>query len=134
ENETFSSELLKNKQIQIQQEHKRASKIFSQFSKHLDALDNRNNFISAIFGNGFFLLDLKNAYKIEQWINQYKTTVSNWFEVVSFFDAYNTLGNYSFNHPDYVFPELVKNKSVIEAVGLGHPLLKRNKRVDSDLN
>lgn len=134
ENETFTSELLKNKQAQIQQEHKRASEIFSQFSKHLDALDNRNNLISAIFGNGFFLLDLKNAYKIEQWIHQYKSTVSNWFEVVSFFDAYNSLGNYAFNHPQYVFPEIVENTTVIEAEELGHPLLDKSKRVDSNLN
>ncbi|HLV39627.1 MutS-related protein, partial [Xanthomarina sp.] len=134
ENETFTSELLKSKQAQIQQEHKKASEIFSQFSKHLDALDNRNNLISAIFGNGFFLLDLKNAYKIEQWIHQYKSTVSNWFEVVSFFDAYNSLGNYAFNHPQYVFPEIVENTTVIEAEELGHPLLDKSKRVDSNLN
>jgi hypothetical protein len=134
ENETFTSELLKNKQAYIQQEHKKASEIFSKFSKYLDALDNRNNMISAIFGNGFFLSDLKNAYKIEQWISQYKTTVEHWFEVVSFFDAYNTLGNYAFNHPEYVFPEIVDNKTVIKAGGLGHPLLDKNKRVDSNLN
>src|SRR5690606_1925414 len=35
ENETFSSELLKNKQAYIQQEYKKASTIFSQFSKYL---------------------------------------------------------------------------------------------------
>ncbi|MCX7551072.1 MutS-related protein [Xanthomarina sp. F2636L] len=134
ESESFSSELLKNKQAHIQQEQKKASEIFSQFSKYLDALDNRNNLISAIFGNGFFLSDLKNAYRIEQWISQYKTTVANWFEVVSFFDAYNTLGNYAFNHPDYVFPEIVENSTVIEAVDLGHPLLDKNKRVDSNLD
>ncbi|TYA60073.1 MutS-related protein [Formosa maritima] len=134
ENESFSSELLKNKQAYIQQEHKKASEIFSQFSKHLDALDNRNNLISAIFGNGFFLTDLKNAYKIEQWINKYKLTVAHWFEVVAFFDAYNTLGNYGFNHPEYVFPEIVENKTIIEAVDLGHPLLDKNKRVDSNLD
>ena len=133
EKETFSSELLRNKQSYIQLEHKKASEIFSQFSKYLDALDNRNNMISAIFGNGFFLTDLKNSYKIEQWISQYKTTVDHWFEVVSFFDAYNTLGNYGFNHPEYVFPEIVANKTVIEAEGLGHPLLDKNKRVDSNL-
>jgi DNA mismatch repair ATPase MutS len=133
ENESFSTELLKNMQAHIQQEHKKASAIFSQFSKHLDSLDNRNNMISAIFGNGFFLSDLKNTYNIEQWISQYKTTVDHWFEVVSFFDAYNSLGNYAFNHPEYVFPEIVSNKTVIEAEGLGHPLLDKNKRVDSNL-
>ncbi|WP_452229049.1 MULTISPECIES: MutS-related protein [unclassified Lacinutrix] len=133
ETEDFSASLLKEKQDQIKQEQKEASAIFSQFSKHLDALDNRHNLISAIFGNGFLLSDIKNTYHIEQWISQYKTTVEDWFEVVSFFDAYITLGTYVFNHPAFVFPEIVTNDIVIEAKNLGHPLLDASKRVDSDL-
>ncbi|MEN3323329.1 DNA mismatch repair protein MutS [Mariniflexile soesokkakense] len=133
ENETFSSELLKQKQQQIQQEEKKASVIFNDLSKTLDALDNRNNLIGAIFGNGFFLSDIKNSYHIEQWIARHANKVSDWFEVVSFFDAYNSLGNFVFNHPDFVFPTIEKNKVVVKAESLGHPLLNKNKRVDSDL-
>lgn len=133
EQETFTSSLLKEKQEQIQLEHQKASTIFAKFSKHLDALDNRNNFISAILGNGFFLTDLKNSYKVEQWIAQYHKTVSQWFEVVSYFDAYNSLGNYAFNHPDYVFPNIITSKTTIDAKHLGHPLLDAEKRVASDL-
>ena len=84
ENATFSSSLLQEKQKKIQSEGKKASTIFSEFSKHLDALDNRNNLISAIFGNGYLLLDIKNAYKVEQWISTYAHKVEDWFEVVSF--------------------------------------------------
>ncbi|MFV9549833.1 MutS-related protein [Algibacter sp. PT7-4] len=133
ENETFTSELLQQKQKQIKLGKKKASAIFKAFSKSLDALDNRNNIIGAIFGNGYFLTDVKNSYRIEQWIKQYANTVSNWFEVVSFFDAYNSLGNYAYNHPEFVFPEIKNSETVIKAKGLGHPLLKKEKRVDSDL-
>ncbi|WP_034041900.1 MutS-related protein [Wocania ichthyoenteri] len=133
ENETFSSELLQQKQKQIQSGEKKASEIFKTFSKSLDALDNRNNLIGAIFGNGFFLTDIKHSYHIEQWIVKYGNKVSDWFEVVSFFDAYNSLGNYAYNHPDFVFPKILKDGSVIKAESLGHPLLKKEKRVDSDL-
>jgi DNA mismatch repair ATPase MutS len=133
ENETFNSELLISKQKQIQSEQKTASSIFKLFSQHIDALDNRNNIISAIFGNGLFLWDIKQTYNIEKWIETYKNTVKDWFEVVSFFDAYNSLGSYTFNHPQFVFPEISTNPSVIKATDLGHPLLNKNKRVDSDL-
>ena len=133
ENESFSSELLKQKQKQIQSGDKKASEIFKVFSKSLDALDNRNNLIGAIFGNGYFLTDIKHSYQIEQWISQYNHKVSDWFEVVSFFDAYNSLGNYGYNHSEFVFPEIVKAGSVIKAEHLGHPLLNKDKRVDSDL-
>ncbi|AXP80262.1 DNA mismatch repair protein MutS [Mariniflexile rhizosphaerae] len=133
EKESFSSELLKQKQQQIQQQGKKASDIFRELSKALDALDNRNNFLSAIFGNGFFLSDIKNSYHIEQWISHHADKVTDWFEVVSFFDAYNSLGNFVFNHPDFVFPNIEEKGAVIKATDLGHPLLNKNKRVDSNL-
>ena len=134
ETESFTSTLLLKKQQDIESEHKKASQIFSQFSSYLDALDNRNNMISAIFGNGLFLTDLKNSYHIEQWINNYNSTVERWFDIVSFFDAYNTLGNFAFNHPDYVFPEITNNETAINAVALGHPLLHNTKRIDNNFS
>jgi ABC-type Na+ transport system ATPase subunit NatA len=133
ENETFKSELLNEKQLKIQSESKKASEIFKSLSKALDALDNRNNLLSAIFGNGHFLWDLKQSYKIEKWITQYADKVEDWFEVVSFFDAYNSLGNYVFNHPNFTFPDITSKDEVINAIDLGHPLLDKEKRVTSDV-
>ena len=133
ENEKFSSHLLQEKQKKIQSEGKKASVIFSEFSKHLDALDNRNNLIGAIFGNGYLLSDIKNAYKVEQWITKYAHKIEDWFEVVSFFDSYNSLGNYAFNHQDHVFPEILKDQTVINAKNLGHPLIHKSKRICSDI-
>ena len=133
ENENFKSELLLEKQQKITSESRKASEIFSELSKSLDALDNRNNMISAILGNGFFLTDLKYSYKIEQWIKKHHHKVEDWFEVISFFEAYNSLGNYAFNHPEYVYPKITQNKPVINTSNLGHPLLDKNKRVDSGL-
>lgn len=134
ENQTFSSELLLKKQKLIQSESEKASLIFNKLSKAVDSLDNRNNFISAIFGNGYFLTDIRNSYKVERWLEAYKNKVSEWFEVVSFFDAYNSLGNYAFNHPQYVYPQINTSENVIDAEKLGHPLLKVEKRVDNDLH
>ena len=133
ENKEFDSELLKSKQKQIRSENRKASELFSQFSKALDALDNRNNLISAILGNGYFLIDIRNSYRIEQWIMKYANKVDDWFEVVTFFDAFNSLGNYAFNHQDYIYPILTDEPVTILAENLGHPLLNSEKRVDSDL-
>ena len=133
ENETFTSELLQEKQKQIQSEDKKASLIFKELSKGLDALDNRNNIISAIFGNGLFLSDIKNSYRVEKWLKQYAHKVEDWFEVVSFFDAYNSLGGFYFNHSEFVFPKIIEGGAIVRAKSLGHPLLNKNKRVDSDV-
>ncbi|WP_289046274.1 DNA mismatch repair protein MutS [uncultured Olleya sp.] len=132
ENETFTSKLLIDKQAKIQLKNKKASQIIKELSKAMDALDNRNNLISAIFGNGYFLTDLKHTYTIERWLENYKDKVEDWFEVVTFFDAYNSLGNYAFNNQDYVYPQIVDNNTETSVLQLGHPLLKSNKRVDND--
>ena len=132
ENEKFNASLLKGKQQKIKQESKKTSEILTELSKAMDALDNRNNFISAIFGNGYFLTDIKHSFSIEKWIENYHDTVEQWFEVVSFFDAYNSFGNYTFNNPDYIFPEILDTKQTTKVEQLGHPLLKSEKRVDND--
>ncbi len=132
ETTTFSSELLKSKQQEICTESKKASVIFKDYSKLLDALDQRNNVIIAIFGNGFFLRDLHQAYKIEQWILTYNAKVEEWFKVIAFFDSQNSLANFAFNHPSYVFPAIKEKSKIIAAEQLGHVLLKEKQRIDND--
>lgn len=132
ETTTFSSEILKRKQQEIKTESLKASLIFKKYSKLLDALDQRNNVIIGVFGNGLFLRDIQIATKIEQWIETYKSNVEQWFQVIAFFDAQNSLANFHFNHPAYVFPEIGNNKEVIKAQNLGHILLKEKQRVDNN--
>lgn len=133
ETEEFKSDLLKAQQQKIASEDLKASQIFSKFSKALDALDNRNNLISAIFGNGFLLYDIRQTYYIEKWIAKYGHKVEDWFEVVTFFDAFNSFGNYAFNHQDFDYPRITDQPTTISAEALGHPLLNSEQRVASDL-
>ncbi|WP_438988769.1 MutS-related protein [Polaribacter sp.] len=132
ENEEFTSEILLQKQKIITSEHKNASTIFKKFARILDAFDQRNNIIIAVFGNGLFLSEIANAYKVEKWIAIYKHTVKKWFEVVAFFDTQNALANFHFNHPKFIFPEITTQKQIIEATNLGHPLLNAKKRIDNN--
>ena len=132
ENTTFTSEILIAQQIRIKSENEKASLIFRKFSKTLDSFDQRNNMIMALVGNGFMLWDLKYAFQVEKWLEAYHDKVEDWFEVISFFDAQNSLANFAFNHPDYVYPQINEDENVIKATQLGHPLLKTKKRVDND--
>ncbi|WP_298782141.1 DNA mismatch repair protein MutS [uncultured Polaribacter sp.] len=132
ENEVFSSRNLTEKQKVIQSENKKASLIFKEFSKVLDAFDNRNNIIIAVLGNGLFLIEISNALKVEKWIKKYKHVVEKWFEVVAYFDAQNSLANFKFNHPNFVFPTITSKKETIKSTNLGHPLLKVDKRIDNN--
>ena len=129
----FSSELLQEQQQKVQLEGQKASAIFAKFSNHIDILDNRNNLISAIFGNGYFLSDIRQTYYIEKWIITYANKVEDWFEVVTFFDTYNSFGNYAFNHQQFTYPIITSETHTFLASELGHPLLQEDKRIDSDL-
>ena len=133
EKETFTSKILKQRQTEIKTESKKASKIFLELSKILDAFDQRNNMIVGIFANAFALRDLHHCYRIEQWMNNYVEKVESWFEVIAFFDAQNSLANFVFNHPNFTFPKIVENKTTINAENLGHPLIAEEKRITSSV-
>ncbi|GGG94304.1 DNA mismatch repair protein MutS [Polaribacter pacificus] len=132
EEHTFAAKILVKKQEEIQSEKEKASTVFQKFSRILDSFDQRNNIVIAIFGNALFLWDIQNAVKVENWISQYKHTAENWFDVISFFDAQNTLANFSFNHPAFVLPTISNEKRVLDVEQLGHPLLNSSKRIDND--
>ena len=132
ENTVFTSKTLKEKQQIITSEDKKAGVIFKEFARILDAFDQRNNIVISIIGNGLFLSEIYNAYKVEKWISRYQHIVKKWFHVVAFFDAENSLANFHFNHPKFIFPEITSEKKVISATDLGHPLLKIENRIDNN--
>ena len=133
EKEHFTSKLLKARQEEIVQDGKKASQIFRDFSKKLDAFDQRNNMLVGVLSNAFGLRDLQLCYQLEGWIEKYESQVAHWFEVIAFFDAQNSFANYAFNHPDYIFPKINSSNFTIEAEQLGHPLISAAKRVSNDL-
>jgi ABC-type lipoprotein export system ATPase subunit len=133
EEETFSASLLKEKQQNIHSDVQKASTLVNEFSKRIDALDSRNNFLVGVFLNGFLLWDISKSYAIEVWIQKHRQKVAQWFEVVTFFDAYNSLGNFAFNHPKFSYPTIdEKATKVMQATQLGHPLLRTDNRIDND--
>lgn len=111
------------------------SHYIKQFSKLLNSLDQRTNLVVGIVANGLFLRDLLIVGKIEKWLLSHPEKVQEWFDIITFFDLQNSLGNFAFNHSDYKFPSInLVQKEVIQAALLGHPLLKEEKRVDNDFD
>ncbi|SHJ27705.1 MutS-related protein [Aquimarina spongiae] len=133
ENTEFEATLLKEKQQLVISEKEKASQTLKHFASILNAFDQRNNMMFGVLANGLLLWDIIQSYRIEQWIAKNRHHVSQWFEVIAFFDAYNSLGNFAFNHPDYVYPEITEGAHIIKAQQLGHPMLATAKRVDNDI-
>ncbi|MBQ4820901.1 DNA mismatch repair protein MutS [Aquimarina sp. MMG016] len=133
EKEEFSSALLKEKQQLVISNNEKASQTLKQFASILSAFDQRNNMMFGVFANGLALWDIIQSYRIEQWITKNHDKVTQWFEVIAFFDAYNSLGNFAFNHPKYVYPRIVSDNIILKAKELGHPMLNTLKRIDNDI-
>lgn len=128
--ESIKGSALKSK---ITEENHQASDLLNLFAKHLSALDQRNNILFGILGNGFLLWDCNHVYKIEKWIEFNSKKVEEWFEAIEVFDAYNSLAQYAFNYPTYQFPNISSTSEVlIKTEDLGHVLIDAQKRIDND--
>ncbi|UOB19076.1 MutS-related protein [Abyssalbus ytuae] len=132
ESELFLSGLLKEERSNVFIKAKKASKSIKSFSNAIDALDQRNNIFVGLLGNGFFLWDLIQCYRIERWIKEHKKEIKYWFNCITYFDAYISLGNFAFNHPEYSYPGIVSNEILIDAQDLGHPLIKKGNLVPNN--
>ena len=116
-------------------DNKLASDHVKQFSQYLNALDQRHNILFAVLGNGFLLWDCRQVNKVENWIEIHKNSVQDWFKAIVWFDTQNSLANFHFNHPEFVFPEINKDASkIIEAKNLGHFFIDQDKRVANDFS
>lgn len=132
ENQEFSSEMLAAKRATVLGSNVKSSIVLKKFARSLDVLEQGNIMIFGELLNGLALRNLSQCYAIEKWIETHKASVPAWFNTITFFDAYNSLGNFVFNHPDYVFPELTNNKEVLKVKGAGHPLLKEETMIRND--
>jgi hypothetical protein len=134
EEQEFSSSSLSRKREKVITDAQSASSILRAFSKHLDALDQRNNILIGIIANGFFLRDIAISSDIEQWIVRHKEAVEVWFDTIAYFDAYNSLGNYAFNHPSHSYPKITNDTSTLISKGASHPLLNPDVAVKNDIS
>ncbi|HUH46539.1 MAG TPA: hypothetical protein VLZ54_05245 [Arenibacter sp.] len=131
---SFASDFLRIKREAMITQEQQASKILKEFSDILGALDQRNNMIVGLLGNGFLLWDLRQGYKLERWIAKHGSQVGQWFDTVAFFDAYNSFGNFAYNHPAYTFPKLIDDGIVLKSDQASHPLLDPQKAVPNDIH
>lgn len=123
EDMNFKARVLEKEKNNILENGIRVSKVLKQFSGLLHAFEQRNNMLFGVLANGFLLWDLRYACNIEKWIGIHGKNVERWLNTIAIFDAYNSLGNFAFNHPEYAFPEIIKNDLVLEAVNVSHPML-----------
>lgn len=135
ESAEFQSEQLKGWKHSILTDGKAASSTLKELSQQIDALGNRNILLFGFLANMFFLWDLRFTYRIELWIRGFNGALGDWFNTVERFDAINSMANYAFNHPSYIYPKLTEDpKLQLRSTSLGHPLIQSEKMVTNDFS
>lgn len=134
ENETFESEILQRLQERIKLDGgKTASIELRKLARASDNLGNRNNILMSPIINGFFLWDYFFGRKIEQWILENGNDVSVWMNTLFAFEGMNSLGNYAFNHSEFIYPTIQSGDFKLNSIELGHPLISKEKCVTNNV-
>jgi len=133
ETQDFKAALLQDQKRKIEGSGQKASAVLQKFSRYLSSLDQRNNILIGVLTNGFMLRDIRVSHHIEKWIMAHKKEVSTWFEVLHFFDGYNTLGAYAFNHPLQTYPSITDGASILDMQEAAHPLLDPQRAVSNTM-
>ncbi|MBP1665919.1 MAG: mutS 1 [Bacteroidetes bacterium] len=134
ENEPFGSPLIGKIRKDIKVNRRSAVGALKELSNIIRAFDSRLNIIVGFVLNGLLLWDLHCIRKLDSWRADYRGQFPGWLDLLGQTDAFISLGNYSYNNPEFVFPKLAEDKAPFRAKQLGHPLIAYDKRVCNDFN
>ena len=133
ETEQFVSKRL----LDLQQKLKFKTENASIHLKKLSELFSRNDAIANLFTatlfNGTFLFNIHVLKALLQWKKEHAVALEDWLIVIGEFEKLNSLANFSYNNPDFVFPELNTDYK-INFSDLSHPLLNPETRVGNELS
>lgn len=99
----------------------------------LDTVESRRNLIYATL-SPVLLLDLHLAMALDRWRDRHGREVRAWLDASAEWEALGALSTLAHDHPAWSYPELSNEASPrVEAIGLGHPLLRPDRCVRNDV-
>ena len=132
--ETFKAEILIDYRQKFYGAELSAVGSIEKLNRIIQSFDNRLNFIVGFALNGLLLWDLHCIRSLEKWKDETRDQFPGWLDRLGELDAYLSLANFTFNNPEYAFPELSESGEVFTASEMGHPLISTSKRVCNDFS
>ncbi|HJS74684.1 MAG TPA: DNA mismatch repair protein MutS [Vicinamibacteria bacterium] len=132
ESQSFRARHLVSLQGRLTGDGEPASSSIRRLAKLIEFLDARRNQLFAPLA-ALLLWGTQFAFAIESWRAASGRRVPRWLEAVGELDALLALGSYGFENPDDVFPTTTEERAVLEAEGLGHPLIPPDRLVRNDV-
>ena len=106
----------------------------AKLSKLLNIFDHRLNMLLGVIFNGLFLFDFIMLHLLERWKRKNHDKILDWIRISGQTDAMISLSGFAWNHPGFILPRVEGEQDAMELSGLGHPLIRTDKRVDNDLS
>ena len=130
----FKGDLLKEIRNKIIDSEYSAGKALKSLASIINVFDYRLNMIVSIILNGFFFWDFFSMIRLYRWKKKYGPYFVEWFQALDQFDALQSISNYHYNNPDFVFATFETDINLLEVKDLGHPQIDPAKRILNDLS
>ena len=107
-------------------------------SVQMKKLEKINSALSLCYGsiypfiNILLLWDIHFLYRLEKWKDSMTMSIDHCFEALSEMEALSSLAGFSYDHPDYTYPQIDPASVPLSADKLGHPLIPDQERVTND--
>lgn len=133
EEESFESEKLMALQAKLKYKKENASIHLKQLASLFSKMDSIANLVTASLFNGTFLFNIHVLKNLIQWKAEHAQALEEWLDVIGEFEMLSSLANFSYNNPDFVYPDLNSDYK-IDFSNLSHPLLNSKNRVGNEVS
>jgi len=106
ERDSFTAQFNTEQQQRLKYGQEPPSEVIRRLSGLLNWMDTNLNVFAYIFLNGLIMFNLHILFAVEKWRNRYRKLIPEWFAVLAEFDAMSGLAAFSFNNPEFVFPDV----------------------------
>lgn len=132
ETETFQSIYLNDLQAQLKSNQKTAYQSVTQLANHFEKLNTIANLFVFIALNGTFQYHFWVFKKLLKWKENHQHNLWQFMKIIGEVEALNSLANFAYNNPEYLYPAIKSNQIKME--DLGHPLISKDKRVKNTID
>ena len=133
EKQSFQSPLLQQLQAGLKTGSGSASHSIAKLASLFNYLETVINLVVSILLNGIFLFHLHILFALEKWKQKNGQLILPWLELLGEIESLNSFANLAFNNNSFCLPEISDAETLV-AADMGHPLIRKEKRVDNSIS
>ena len=133
EHQPFQSHRLVALQKKLLSKHHSASSAIHQLGLLFGRLEHLTNAFASPVLNGLMLYHIHVLMSLSRWRKDHAAHVEEWLNAIGEVEMLNSLANFSYNNPTFVYPQLTTNHT-IQFDQLGHPLIPKQVAVTNSID